>query len=65
MESVQADDPLVTNERAEQLKKASLTHFIVGPEHPELDINTAELSPMEAAQEVLLYLLKEDYIDER
>ncbi len=35
------------------------------PEHPELDINTAELSPMEAAQEVLLYLLKEGYIDER
>ena len=35
------------------------------PEHPELDINTAELSPMEATQEVLLYLLKEGYIDER
>ena len=34
------------------------------PEHPELDINTAERSPIEAAQEVLLYLLREGYIDE-
>jgi sulfate adenylyltransferase len=33
------------------------------PEHPELRIDTADLSPMEAAQEIYLYLLKEGYID--
>ncbi len=33
------------------------------PEHPELIIDTAELSPMQAAQEVLLYLLSEGYLE--
>jgi sulfate adenylyltransferase len=33
------------------------------PEYPELRIDTAEVSPMEAAQEIYLYLLKEGYID--
>lgn len=33
------------------------------PEHPELRIDTSSLSPMEAAQEVFLYLLKEGYLD--
>lgn len=33
------------------------------PEHPELRINTAELSPMQAAQEILLYLLSEGYLE--
>lgn len=33
------------------------------PEHPELLINTAELSPMQAAQDILLYLLSEGYLD--
>jgi len=44
------------------LKKASLIPFIVDLGYPELDINTAELTPMEAAQ---VCLLKEGYIDER
>jgi sulfate adenylyltransferase len=34
------------------------------PEHPELRVDTGELSPAEAAQSVLLYLLKEGYLDE-
>lgn len=34
------------------------------PENPELKIDTGELSPAQAAQEVLLYLFKEGYIDE-
>ena len=33
------------------------------PERPELSINTADVSPMEAAQEIYLYLLREGYID--
>ncbi|OIP44521.1 MAG: hypothetical protein AUK28_10125 [Desulfobacterales bacterium CG2_30_60_27] len=33
------------------------------PEQPELRIDTSSLSPMEAAQEVFLYLLKEGYLD--
>ena len=33
------------------------------PERAELTINTADASPMEAAQEIYLYLLKEGYID--
>lgn len=33
------------------------------PEKPELRINTANLSPMEAAQEIFLYLLREGYLD--
>jgi len=33
------------------------------PEHPELRIDTSEFSPMEAAQEVFLYLLREGYLD--
>lgn len=34
------------------------------PEHPELRINTAELSPMQAAHEILLYLSGEGYLKE-
>jgi sulfate adenylyltransferase len=34
------------------------------PERPELRINTAELSPMQAANEVLLYLSGEGYLKE-
>jgi sulfate adenylyltransferase len=34
------------------------------PEHPELRIDTSELAPAEAAQEILLYLFKEGYLDE-
>ena len=34
------------------------------PEHPELRIDTAELTPMQAAQEVFLYLLREGYLDD-
>jgi len=34
------------------------------PENPELRIDTGALSPAEAAQSVLLYLLKEGYLDE-
>jgi len=33
------------------------------PEHAELSIDTSDVSPMEAAQEIYLYLLKEGYID--
>jgi sulfate adenylyltransferase len=33
------------------------------PEHAELRIDTGDSSPMEAAQEIYLYLLKEGYID--
>jgi len=33
------------------------------PENPELRIDTAELSPMAAAEEIFLYLLREGYID--
>ncbi len=35
------------------------------PERPELVIDTSDISPMEAVQQVLLYLLKEGYIDYR
>jgi sulfate adenylyltransferase len=34
------------------------------PERPELRIDTSELAPTEAAQEILLYLFKEGYLDE-
>jgi len=34
------------------------------PERPELDIDTSELAPSEAAQEILLYLFKEGYLDD-
>lgn len=33
------------------------------PEHPELRINTAELTPMQAAQDILLHLLSEGYLE--
>lgn len=33
------------------------------PEHPELRIDTSDLEPAEAAQEILLYLFKEGYLD--
>jgi sulfate adenylyltransferase len=33
------------------------------PERPELRIDTSQLGPTEAAQEVLLYLFKEGYLD--
>lgn len=33
------------------------------PEHPEIRIDTTNLSPMEAAHEILLYLLREGYLD--
>lgn len=33
------------------------------PEHPELRIDTSDRSPMEAAQEIFLYLLREGYLD--
>lgn len=32
------------------------------PENPEIKIDTSQLTPMEAAQEIMLYLLKEGYI---
>ena len=35
------------------------------PENPELQIDTAALSPAQGVQEVLLYLFKEGYIDDR
>ncbi|HEB96224.1 MAG TPA: bifunctional sulfate adenylyltransferase/adenylylsulfate kinase [Sedimenticola thiotaurini] len=35
------------------------------PEHPEIDIDTSDLTPAQAAQMVLLYLFKEGYLDER
>jgi sulfate adenylyltransferase len=34
------------------------------PERPELRIDTSELAPSEAAQEVLLYLFKEGFLDD-
>ena len=34
------------------------------PERPEMRIDTSELSPTEAAQEILLYLFKEGFLDE-
>lgn len=34
------------------------------PETPELRIDTSKLSPTEAAQDILLYLFKEGYLDE-
>jgi sulfate adenylyltransferase len=34
------------------------------PERPELRIDTSVLAPAEAAQEILLYLFKEGYLDE-
>ncbi len=33
------------------------------PEKPEMRLDTAEYSPMEAAQEIFLYLLREGYLD--
>ena len=33
------------------------------PQNPELRIDTAAMNPMEAAQEIYLYLLREGYID--
>ncbi len=33
------------------------------PEHPQLRIETSDRSPMEAAQEIFLYLLREGYLD--
>ena len=33
------------------------------PEYPELRVDTTGLSPMEAAQEIFLYLLREGYLD--
>ena len=34
------------------------------PEHPELRVDTEGLTPMEAAQDIYLYLLREGYLDE-
>jgi sulfate adenylyltransferase len=34
------------------------------PQSPELRIDTSQLSPIEAAQDILLYLFKEGYLDE-
>jgi len=33
------------------------------PEHPELRVDTADKSPVQAAQEIMLYLLRESYLD--
>ena len=33
------------------------------PENPELRVDTTGLNPMEAAQEIYLYLLREGYLD--
>ena len=33
------------------------------PAHPEIRIDTTGKSPMQAAQEIMLYLLREGYID--
>jgi len=33
------------------------------PEHPELRVDTVDKSPMQAAQEIILYLLREGYLD--
>ena len=35
------------------------------PQQPEIDIDTSDLTPAQAAQTVLLYLFKEGYLDER
>ncbi|MGB5457977.1 MAG: adenylyl-sulfate kinase, partial [Gammaproteobacteria bacterium] len=32
------------------------------PEHPEIRINTANMTPMQAAQDIYLYLVREGYI---
>ena len=32
------------------------------PEHPEIRIDTSGLTPMQAAQEIILYLLREGYL---
>jgi hypothetical protein len=37
--------------------------FFNNLEAPEIRINTSHLSPMEAAQEIYLYLLKTGYLD--
>ncbi len=34
------------------------------PQHPEMRIDTTDLTPMQAAQEVFLYLLSEGYLDD-
>ncbi|GBE09520.1 putative bifunctional SAT/APS kinase [bacterium BMS3Bbin12] len=33
------------------------------PEHPEIRLDTTDLSPVEAAQEIFLFLLREGYLD--
>ena len=33
------------------------------PEHPEIRVDTTGKSPMQAAQEIMLYLLREGYLD--
>ena len=33
------------------------------PEHPELDIDTSTMSPLESAQEVILYLFQKGFLD--
>jgi len=33
------------------------------PDNPELRVDTTGMSPMEAAQEIFLYLLREGYLD--
>ncbi len=33
------------------------------PEHPEIRLDTTNLSPVEAAQEIFLFLLREGYLD--
>jgi sulfate adenylyltransferase len=33
------------------------------PENPELHIDTSSTNPMEAAQEIYLFLLREGYLD--
>ncbi|MHB8533850.1 MAG: bifunctional sulfate adenylyltransferase/adenylylsulfate kinase [Sulfuricaulis sp.] len=33
------------------------------PEHPEIRLDASQLSPMQAAQEIFLYLLREGYLD--
>lgn len=34
------------------------------PEQPEISINTADMNPLQAAQEIFLYLLRGGYIDQ-
>ena len=34
------------------------------PEHPEIRIDTSGLTPMQAAQEIILYLLREGYLED-